>query len=116
LQEDKIYNMENLLELTGGDPDFIREMIHVFISQSDAFLKDIKSAVIAGDIEALKHKAHKYKTSAQLFQIQSLHTSLAKLESHADFSRKQEINILLKEIEKISAEAVSQLKEELEKY
>jgi HPt (histidine-containing phosphotransfer) domain-containing protein len=116
MSEGKIYNIENLIELSGGDSTFICEMIHMFISHSEAFMKDMNDAMIAGDIDALKRKAHKYKTSAQLFQIIDLHALLAKLESFADFSKKQEMDDVLKNINKISTVAVKQLKAELKNY
>lgn len=112
----KIYGIENLVDLSGGDNAFISEMIHMFISHSDAFIGDINNALSAQDIVTLKSKAHKYKTSAQLFQIQELHSSLAKLENFNDFSQKKEIEGILKNIEEISTEAVKQLKEELKKH
>lgn len=88
----------------------------MFISHSDAFMNDMNNAIIAGDIVTLKQKTHKYKTSAQLFQIMDLHSSLARLESFVDFSKKQEMDDVLKNIGKISAQAVKQLKAELKNY
>lgn len=116
MSESKIYSIENLVDLSGGDSIFICEMIHMFISHSDAFMKDINIAMLAGDIVTLKQKAHKYKTSAQLFQIHDLHSSLARLESFIDFSKKKEMDDVLKNIGKISAKAVKQLKIELNNY
>ena len=116
MSERKIYSIDILVDLSGGDSTFICEMIHMFISHSDAFMNDMNNAIIAGDIVTLKQKAHKYKTSAQLFQIQDLHASLAKLESFVDFSKKQEMDDVLKNINKLSMLAVKQLKDELKNY
>ncbi|MFH0866475.1 MAG: Hpt domain-containing protein [Bacteroidota bacterium] len=116
MSENKIYSIDNLVDLSGGDSTFICEMIHMFISHSGAFMNDMNNAIIAGDIVTLKQKAHKYKTSAQLFQIQDLHSLLARLENFIDFSEKQEMDDVLKNIGKISALAVKQLKAELKNY
>lgn len=112
----KVYSLDNINELSGGDGAFISEMIHMFISHSNGFNEDVKNALAEQDIASLKSKAHKYKTSAQLFQIMDLHALLLKLESFSDFSERKEMDNILKDIDAISAEAVKQLKEELKKY
>ncbi|HNW98941.1 MAG TPA: Hpt domain-containing protein [Bacteroidales bacterium] len=108
--------MENLIDLSGGDATFITEMIHMFLSQADTFIHDMDTALKNEDITTLKQIAHKYKTSAQLFQIQNLHSLLASTEAYNDFNRKPEIEKILNEIKIISDEVVKQLKEELKNY
>jgi HPt (histidine-containing phosphotransfer) domain-containing protein len=113
---DKIYSLENIIDLTGGDGTFISEMIHMFISQAGSFKHDASTALADNDIVLLKHKAHKFKTSAQLFQVMQLHALLVKLEACNDLSMKEEIAEILKEIGKLSDASVKQLKEELKNY
>lgn len=116
MTKDKTYSLENIIELTGDDGTLICEMIHMFISHAEAFKNDAVTAINNNDIILLKQKAHKFKTSAQLFQVMQLHFLLAKLENFNDFSSKEEIISLLKEIEELSEESVKQLKEELGNY
>lgn len=116
MSQEKIFSLENLVDLTGGDSDFISEMIHMYISHAEVFVDEIRNAIDEGDIELMKSKAHKFKTSAQLFQIINLHDLLAKLEKFRDIDNKNELNDLLLKIENLTSVAVKQLKTELGNY
>jgi histidine phosphotransfer protein HptB len=56
-----------LLEATGGDPDFLGEMIDVFLADAVELLAVMDEALVGGDTEALRRAAHSLKSNAATF-------------------------------------------------
>ena len=116
MPEEKLYSLENLVELTGGDADLISEMIHMFLSHADAFVHDFEDAIAKRDLEMLKHKAHKFKTSANLFQISELVVQLKYIEPLKDFGNMPELMLVSGKIRALTLTAAAQIKKELDNY
>jgi HPt (histidine-containing phosphotransfer) domain-containing protein len=93
-----LIKMDNLIELSGGDKNFITEIFNLFLSHTESFLADSENAFMNNDYPQLKKIAHKFKSSVQLFEITELVLLLNKIES-SDFpalKEKEKKNILQK--------------------
>jgi two-component system sensor histidine kinase/response regulator len=58
---------EDLLERFGGEPEFLREMLGIFEAHLPQHLSQMRDAVAARDLPALKNAAHKFRGGALIF-------------------------------------------------
>ena len=56
--------LDRLLEMTGGDPDFLAELIDTFIEDGSAQLEALRVAVDAGDVADVIRPAHSLKSNS----------------------------------------------------
>ena len=69
--------LDSLMEITGGDPDFLREMIDVFLADAVDLLAAMDEALVRGDTVVLRRAAHSLKSNAATFGATRL-TALAR--------------------------------------
>ncbi|OYT72457.1 MAG: hypothetical protein CFK49_04905 [Armatimonadetes bacterium JP3_11] len=58
-------NYDYLHEITGGDEEFIAELLGDFLAQTPSLMSEIESAVAQGDADTLGKAAHTLKGSAR---------------------------------------------------
>jgi two-component system sensor histidine kinase/response regulator len=58
-------NYDYLNEITGGDAEFIAELLSDFVSQTPALIEQIAEAIAQGDAATLGKAAHTLKGSAR---------------------------------------------------
>ena len=56
--------MDRLLEMTGGDPAFVDELIDTFLEDGAAQIDELRTAVAAGDAESAVRPAHSLKSNS----------------------------------------------------
>ena len=56
--------LDNLLEITGGDPAFVDELIETYVADAEQQLAALRAAVASRDDEALMRPAHSLKSSS----------------------------------------------------
>jgi len=76
-----------LIKLAGGDDDFIREMLHLFLEKAPAGLENLNSSVANNDLSAVANQAHKLKSSIQIIADNELHLLIKKIEEEAKANR-----------------------------
>jgi len=54
----------NLLEMAGGDQEFVDELVDTYLREGDRLVEDLVMAATAGDIPALVLPAHSMKSSS----------------------------------------------------
>lgn len=59
--EEEILDQKFLLRMVGGDMEFLRTMVPVFLEESPAHLAEVRDAIERSDREALESAAHKIK-------------------------------------------------------
>jgi CheY-like chemotaxis protein len=76
-------NLARLNEITGGDPEFAKELIDTFIASCETQLIEIHDAISAADYEALARSAHKLKGACANLHAEEVRSLVARLESEA---------------------------------
>lgn len=66
--------LDKLLELIGGDPDSLAELIESFLDESPLLVEQMRRAAASGDRAALGRAAHTLKSSARDFGAMELAT------------------------------------------
>lgn len=59
--------LDELAEMTGGDPEFLGELIDTFFADGADLLAAIGAAAASGDAVALRRAAHTLKSNARTF-------------------------------------------------
>jgi PAS domain S-box-containing protein len=77
----RFISLNQLIELTQGDEAFQKEMMEVFIKQTEDTLKKISENLSEGKLEVIGSMAHKLKTSFGIFEASTKH--LAQIEYKA---------------------------------
>lgn len=117
MEKKAVINLETLLEICGGENSFIIEMIDLFLKQADTFIMEIEEACTNNNPELAMKKAHKFKSSAQIFGISSLSEMLIRIEADGLFGIPfLEKNAIFNEMREISDLACEQIIEARKKY
>jgi len=117
MDAEKIIDLDILRNICGEDVGYIKEIIDLFLLQTPAMVDEIDAAFADNNIELLKKKAHKLKSSASMFGIEKLIVPLHLLEeTDIGKSSKKEIRSLLKNVRKLTETAFRQIKEVRKNY
>ena len=57
-------DMERINDATGGDEEFLRDLVEIFLEDTEVRVQEIKDAIAQADLLELKKCAHKLKGSS----------------------------------------------------
>lgn len=77
---EKSYDLKVLIDISGGDKEFMRRMIEIFMTDSQVALKEIKAALEVKDLETIYRISHKIKPMIDSLGIRSLKNEVRELE------------------------------------
>lgn len=80
MNEEKLYSLEQLEALAGGDKVFIDKMVEMFIQMTPESVDRMITALANDDLEDLGAAAHKIKPSIDMMGIVSLKQKIRDLE------------------------------------
>lgn len=80
---DKLYDLDKLRKMLGGDEAYLRKMTGIFIEQTEIALVQIKEAYANKDLEALYQVTHKIKPSLSSMGIDTLYDTIREVEQQA---------------------------------
>ncbi len=111
----KIYDLEYLSEVSGGDPDFEKELMETFIEQAPRFMERLTELLDDKKYPEMTPVAHKFKSSLTVFGMYPIYEKVLKIETDTRSGNDIEsLPALLDEVKKMVEEAINGLKEELE--
>ena len=98
--EEKHYNLDYLNSISGGDQDFIKDMLETFISNVPEDLKKIRGLMVAENWQKVGEDAHKFASSLLFLGLDNLKSIATNIEE-SGLNRKniQNIPIMLDELE-----------------
>lgn len=102
------FNLNYLKNMSGDNPEFVREMVETFINSIPKLLRDMEEALGKGDLVKVGKIAHQIKPSLTLMGIPQLKESAVQLEEivsapHAK-NPQQEVNNFIEACRKVVAE------------
>lgn len=108
------FNLNYLFEIAGGDKDFVREIITLFITNTPQTLQEIQSYHSIKDYKAVKDAAHKYKSSIKILGHAELGEIAATIEKYAlDPEKTTQVCDLLEKFDQRCREFADNLSHEL---
>lgn len=79
----KLYNMDELSLLSGGDKGYMEKLVEIFIRQTNSSLKQMKEALAAKDLQTVFQISHQMKPSIDGFHIDCLKMEVREIEKNA---------------------------------
>lgn len=79
----KLYDITKMTGLCGGDTEFLKKMIEIFIQQSRTSTKQIKEAMAVRDLKTVFQISHKIKPGIDNLGIECLKTQIREIEKDA---------------------------------
>lgn len=61
---DPVIDRARIEDCTGGDEEFLRELVDIYLADADQRLEELKEALMSADEEAFKRVAHMLKGSS----------------------------------------------------
>lgn len=112
-----VTNLDYLNELSGGSPEFIKEVAEAFIDETPGNLEKMQTALANHDYQTIKSIAHKIKPSMTFFGIVEMEDEIRELENNS--LNQINLEIIPSQIEKtvrILNQAVDELKEQISAF
>jgi histidine phosphotransfer protein HptB len=75
--------LDNLLEMVGGDPDFVDELVDTFLEDAPTQLAELRRAILAGDAAEAVRPAHTIKGNAASIGARAVETIGRSMEEQA---------------------------------
>lgn len=98
----KRYNLDYLKEISGGDKDFILDMIQTFIENSPGDISTLRELASKKEWEKVRENAHRFAPGLQFLGIVSLRPLINQIE---DFSlNRKNTELIPAMIEKLEKE------------
>jgi signal transduction histidine kinase/CheY-like chemotaxis protein/HPt (histidine-containing phosphotransfer) domain-containing protein len=82
ISKSKLYNLDNLHEMSRGDKNFVSNMIQLFIKNIPISIETIETAIRNKDITTINKIAHKIKPSLLNLGISSIYEDVKTLEKY----------------------------------
>lgn len=79
--------LDQLLEMTGGDPAFVEELIETFLVDAATQLEELSAAAAAASVEDILRPAHSLKSNSASVGARRLSEAARSLESDARTGR-----------------------------
>ena len=109
--EQKLYDLELVKEISGGDEAFVKSMVVLFLQTVPVSLDDLQSACNDQNWEQAGRVAHKLKSTIDSMKITPLKDVIRKIESNGKKCENVEtIPELVKEVQIIMHRCMNQVK------
>jgi HPt (histidine-containing phosphotransfer) domain-containing protein len=101
--------LDELLEMGGGDQDFLREMIDSFLTTAPSLLQKLRVGASSGDAAALRLAAHTLKSGSKDMGAATLAALFANLESMGHQGELENAATLVVEAETLFSQVATEL-------
>lgn len=102
--------LDYLDEISGGDEQFKKDLIVIFLKQMPEFIENMKKFMDENDMDNLAKEAHTAKSSVLIFGMESTGKYLKEVQTLAESGSIKSIPNLLKIIEEEIIESSKQLR------
>jgi PAS domain S-box-containing protein len=110
LVKNRLYDLTNLHDLCGGDTIYLKQLVELFISQTNTSLLKIKNSLKVKDLKTIYEISHQMKSSIESFNILDLKDVIRIIESEAYKGHySEELSLLIKKLEVGSKKVIQQL-------
>jgi HPt (histidine-containing phosphotransfer) domain-containing protein len=96
----KYINLGYIEEISGGDKDFKKELIQIFLKQVPEFISNMHQFLTNNEKSNLAKEAHTAKSSALIFSMEDTGKTLKRIQLLAEDNQIEPIPGLLTQVEK----------------
>jgi len=113
MENTKIYNLDYLKEISGGDEDFFNHIIEEFIETTPMTMNEINRLTENHQWHELYQTVHKFASSISLLGMDGIISLIDEIEKKSKFKKQTDsIQLAVNELNKELNMALPQLKEE----
>lgn len=113
----RLYNLDMVEAISGGDKSFINKMIQLFLETVPVTLKEMRAATGAQQWLALSKLAHRLKSTIDSMGITSLKQDVRTIEKNGKSGQLlEELPLLVNKVEEVMAQVIQQVKEDHSLY
>lgn len=105
-------NLQNLYHISGGDEQFVKQMLVAFIDTTRKGMEDIRGALITGKLELASDFAHKMLPPCRHIGASELYNNLRKIEEIGAENVETSVLIILTTKASLEFEAISEVIQE----
>lgn len=106
----KLYSLESVDEFAEGDESFIKQVLTVFINDTQPAVDKMNSGYRKGDLELVREAAHKYKPHVAMLNITEAIASVKNIEKFADDNvNTEEIPDLIENLNSVCKKVIEQI-------
>jgi len=110
----KLYSLKNLERISGGNNDFVRKMIRMFLDKMPHSIEELETSFNNGDIKNVAHVAHRIRPTINSLGIESTANALKTIEKNAKSGKNLDaIEELLNKVKLEIAEVSEQMRLDL---
>ena len=110
----KLYDLTTIIEISGGDEEFVQTMVELFIDTVPANLKELNAALQNKNWEMVSKAAHKLKSTLDSMGIHSIGQDIRVIEQTAKTKESLEnIPAMVSRINEVVVKCIDQLKKDL---
>lgn len=102
-------NLAYLEEISGGDKEFEKELVQIFLTQVPEFVSNMHKFLNGNENETLAKEAHTAKSSVLIFMMEETGNALKKIQLLAENGDTRPIPSLLQKVETALNGATSEL-------
>jgi PAS domain S-box-containing protein len=114
VEQERLYDLKNLQNISKGDQEFTHKMILTFIDQINEVIPQAQAALGCDDFLTLSHLVHSIRPSIEIMGILSITAQVNTLEMLSrEGVDKERISTVFFQVKSILATAVKQLNEEM---
>ena len=113
VSEQPLYDLAKLNSIGGGNYDFIKQMISIFINDIPLSVIKIREAYDTGDFEAVKYLAHRIKPSILNMGISRIKVDIFQIEKLAERKEKSAtLGMMIENVEAVTGQVIHQLRQD----
>jgi PAS domain S-box-containing protein len=116
-KQDRVINLEFLLQSIGDKKNVILETIDIFLDQVPADIAILQEGVLQQDYVKIKNYSHKMKSTASLIGMKEVEPLLAEMEALGAAKKDMDtIKLLNEKLDLLCKQAIEEMKQERLKY
>jgi CheY-like chemotaxis protein len=113
-ENNKLYNLSMVESISGGDGNFIKKMVALFIETVPQNVQELNNGLKNENWDLVCKMAHKLKSTIDSMGIASIHEDIRTVERNAKEKKSlQEIPVMVNTIESVINNCIQQLKTDL---
>lgn len=102
-------DLQYLKSMSNGSPEFIKDMINIFLEETPLMLNQMNEYMQAKDLEGVRKAVHKMKASMDLMGIKSIREDIINIEQSV--KNKTKLDLLPNMVEKVEDDCLKALEE-----
>jgi len=114
MENEKLYNLDFVREMSGGNDKFVKQLVALFIETVPESIRLINEYYEANDLENLGKEAHKLKSTINTVQVPAFSEKIKVMEEIGKTGAGVELlPELMQDFNAVLPEVVEQIREEL---